>query len=162
MPSGKCLTFDYAREQESGMVQDKPSTVSKEKEKDITLFGGGFLERATKRLEDEKAIAKVTGARTGGSSSYRKRQQDPNDLRLSLEKGAPANYGGRKYQHHQPYPQQHPNRKFPGKEVEQVAQQTDTLCMLGKCFLKNFITPILCTHLPVWDSSRTVSRPGRQ
>jgi len=24
VPSGKCLTFDYPREEESGMVQDKP------------------------------------------------------------------------------------------------------------------------------------------
>ena len=32
----------------------------KEKEKDITLFGGGFLEQVTKRQEDEKVTSQFT------------------------------------------------------------------------------------------------------
>ena len=58
-----------------------------------------------KRLEDEKALVKVTGARPGGNQP-KKRLQDPNDLRHFLEKGAPAKYDGRKSQRHQPYTQQ--------------------------------------------------------
>jgi len=34
-----------------------------------------------------------------------------------------------------------------GKEVKQVAQQINTVCMLDQCFLKNIIIPISCTHL---------------
>jgi len=50
-----------------------PSTVYRpEKEKDATLFGGGFLERATKSMKDEKFIAKVTGAKSRGSTIYKK------------------------------------------------------------------------------------------
>jgi len=43
-----------------------PSTVgilkedSEDSKKESTLFGSGFLKRAAKRLEDEKAIVKVT------------------------------------------------------------------------------------------------------
>lgn len=50
-----------------------PLTVSllqedaEEKKKESTLFGGGFLERAAKRLEEEKALVKVTGAKPGGN-----------------------------------------------------------------------------------------------
>ena len=64
-----------------------PSTISlireqtEDKKEDATLFGGGFLERATKKLEDEKALAKVMGARPGRSATYKKQPQDPNDLK---------------------------------------------------------------------------------
>ena len=73
--------------------------------KETTLFVGGFLERAAKRLEDEKALAKVTGARHGGVPPPKRQRpgQDPNDLRRFLEKGAPAKYGGRNPQCQQPY-----------------------------------------------------------
>lgn len=33
--------------------------------KETTLFEGGFLEQAAKRLEEEKVVTKVTGARQG-------------------------------------------------------------------------------------------------
>ena len=39
--------------------------VDTESEKETTLFGGGLLDRAAKRLVEEKVIAKVTGARHG-------------------------------------------------------------------------------------------------
>ena len=59
--------------------------------KETKLFGTGFLERAAKRLEDEKALAKVTGARQGPPPAKRHKQdRDPNDLRRFLESGAPA------------------------------------------------------------------------
>ena len=88
-----------------------PSTVSllqedaEENKKKSTLFGGGFLDRAAKRLEEEKALVKVTGAKPGGNPPP-KHQWDPNDLRHFLERGAPARYSSRTPQRHQPYNRQ--------------------------------------------------------
>ena len=87
-----------------------PDEEEGDKKKGTTLFGSGFLERASKRMEEEKALAKVTGSRP----PRRKRQrttQDPNDLRRFLERGAPARYGGRKPQRQQPYSQRPPQHK---------------------------------------------------
>lgn len=36
---------------------------TKDKAKETTLSGGGFLERTTKRIEEQKALAKVAGTR---------------------------------------------------------------------------------------------------
>lgn len=77
-----------------------------DKGKEPTLFRGGFLEKATKRMEEEKALAKVSGGRHSGGAPPAKRRrpdQDPNDLRRFLEKGAPAKYGGRNQRRQQPY-----------------------------------------------------------
>ena len=52
------------------------------KGKENKLFGTGFLERAAKRLEDEKALPKVTVARQGPPpAKCHKQDQDPNDFR---------------------------------------------------------------------------------
>jgi len=56
------------------------------------LFGPGFLEKASKRLESEKAIEKVS---EGGPSRKRKPENDGGDLRRFLSRGAPAKHGGR-------------------------------------------------------------------
>ena len=53
------------------MASGYPATVNSltddaEGGKYITLFGGDFLERTTKRLEAGKNLAKVTGTRHGG------------------------------------------------------------------------------------------------
>ena len=100
-----------------------PSTLSllqedTEEDKENTLFGSSFLERAAKRMEEEKALAKVTGTRPGGNPQ--KSQGDPNDLRHFLERGTPARYGGRNSQRHQPYPKAQPppkTSKGKGKKV---------------------------------------------
>ena len=82
-----------------------PSTVNllqedvEESEKESTLFEGGFLQRAVKRLEEKKSLAKMTGARSGRNPSP-KCQWNPNDLRCFLEKGASARYEGRNPQYH--------------------------------------------------------------
>ena len=97
-----------------GLLQED----TEEDKEENTLFGSGFLERAAKRMEEEKALAKVTGTRPGGNTQ--KRQGDPNDLRRSLERGAPARYGGRNSQRHQPYPRTQPppkTSKGKGKKV---------------------------------------------
>ena len=35
--------------------------------KEATLFAGGFMEKATKRMEKEKTLPKVTGSRGSGA-----------------------------------------------------------------------------------------------
>ena len=51
---------------------------TEENKMENTLFDNSFVEGAAKRLEEEKALAKVTGARLGGNSPS-KYQQYPND-----------------------------------------------------------------------------------
>ena len=85
--------------------------VNQEKLKETTLFGGGFLERATKRIEQQKALAKVAGASNGLPRPHKHQlNRDPHDLRHFLEKGAPAKYGGRNIKCQQPYPPKHQRR----------------------------------------------------
>ena len=51
-----------------------PSTVDllpEDVEKETTLFDGGFLERASKRMEDERTLAKVTGSKPPPQKRHR-------------------------------------------------------------------------------------------
>ena len=80
-------------------------------QKGTTLFGGGFLEKATKRVEEDKALAKVTGGpKDTPSAKRRKYSQDPRDLRRFLDKGTPAWYSGGKQQRQQLYNRYHNSR----------------------------------------------------
>ena len=95
--------------------------VNQEKLKETTLFGGGFLERVTKRIEEQKALAKVAGAGNGPPCKHQQ-NWDPHDLCCFLEKGAPAKYSGRNIKRQQPYPPKHQRRdqrrgKFPNKQL---------------------------------------------
>lgn len=63
------------------------------------MFGDGFFKRVAKRLEEEKVLVKVTGARPRGNPPPNC-QPKHNDL---IEKCAPARYSSRYPQHHQPY-----------------------------------------------------------
>ena len=64
------------------------------------LFGP---EKASKKLEADKTLSKVSD-KPGGPSRKRSRyENDRSDLRSFLAKGTPARYGGRKPQRHQPY-----------------------------------------------------------
>ena len=92
---------------------------NQEKVKETTLFGGGFIEKATKRIEEQKALAKVVGTRN--VPPYKRQQsRDPNDLHRFLQKGAPAKCGGRNNKRPQPYPPKFQKRdqrkgRFPPK-----------------------------------------------
>jgi len=94
-------------------VEDKEG-----KGKEATLFQGGFLEKAMKRMEQEKALAKVVGERHGKQPANKchRSDRDPDDLRRFLEKGAPAKYGSRNrmrpkpYQRPKPYYRSKPNK----------------------------------------------------
>jgi len=77
------------------LPEDKDENLDKAKE--TTLFGGCFLERATKRIEEQKALAKVAGAGNGPPHKCQQ-TQDLHDLHRFLEKGAPARYGGKELQ----------------------------------------------------------------
>ena len=62
----------------------------------MTLFGGGFLERAVKRIEKTKEL-EVTGSKQSGGPSQKMQKyqdKDPNNLRPFLERGAPTRYSG--------------------------------------------------------------------
>ena len=71
--------------------------------RETNLFGPGFLEKASKKLELDKTIAKVS--QPGGFQSAKRARfsKDASDLRSFLSKGAPARYGGGRPQRHQPY-----------------------------------------------------------
>ena len=95
---------------------------SQDKVKETTLFGGGFLERAPKRIEEQKALAKVAGAGNGPPHKHQQ-SRDPHDLRCFLEKGAPAKYGSRNIKCQQPYPPKFQRRDqkrgtFPPKHLQ--------------------------------------------
>ena len=71
-------------------------------ERGTDLFGPGFLEKASKRLEVEKTLAKVT--KQAPQSSKRGRfENDNSDLRSFLSKGASVQYGNAKNRPTQPY-----------------------------------------------------------
>jgi len=83
------------------------------------LFGPGFLEKASKRLELDKAFAKVTAPPL--NPKKRNRSEEHEDLRCFLSRGAPSQYGSRgqkrpqkKLYHNQPskfpQPARHSNK----------------------------------------------------
>lgn len=80
------------------------------------LFGSGFLEMASKRLEVDRTMSKVSLPQPSNPSSKRYRySRNSSDLRSFLSKGAPAQHGGRKFQRHQPYssfPKSFQSRKY--------------------------------------------------
>ena len=72
--------------------------------RESNLFGPGFLEKASKRLEAEKTLSKVSNQGRGGGPPPPKKprfENDRNDLRSFLSRGAPARFGGRKVQRQQ-------------------------------------------------------------
>ena len=85
------------------------------------LFGPGFLEKASKKVEADKALAKVV--QDGSNTWKRSFEDDPKDLRRFLSKGAPAQYGSKgKQRQFKPY---NPNTKkyYQQKKPKQVHHQ---------------------------------------
>jgi len=75
------------------------------------------MEKANKRLEDEKTLSKVAGLQKETPAAKRQRfSNDSTDLHSFLDKGAPAQYSGRRNQRQQLYTQnrqgQQSNRQF--------------------------------------------------
>jgi len=98
----------------------KPLAEEKYEKREGKLFGPTFVEKASKKLEADKALAKVSyKPQSAQSSSSRKRsyEEDPSDLRRFLSKGAPAQYGGKGKQRLQkPYSQSKKQyQKFPNQ-----------------------------------------------
>jgi len=60
-----------------------PDDQEESKEKEVTLFGGGFLEKATKRIEKAKELEKVTGSKRGGAPPQKRKYQDKDPQRLT-------------------------------------------------------------------------------
>ena len=68
------------------------------------MFGPGFMEKASKRIETDKTIAKVANASKGPPPVKKKRfSSDKSDLRHFLDRGASVKYGSKKERRHQPY-----------------------------------------------------------
>ena len=61
------------------------------------LFGLGFSEKASKKLETDKALAKVTAP--PHKSRKRSHPDDPSDLHFFLSKSTPNKYGSKGSQH---------------------------------------------------------------
>lgn len=90
--------------------------------KGVTSFGDGFMEKATKHIEEEKALSKVTSKEV--PAAKRCYNQDPNNLCRFLEKGTPAWYSGRKHQHQHLYSQHHNSKQ--GQDPKQQARSFKT------------------------------------
>jgi hypothetical protein len=71
-------------------------------ERGTDLFGPGFLEKASKRLEVEKTLSKVTKPPIQNTKRGRY-ENDKSDLRSFLSKGASVQYGNAKNRSPQPY-----------------------------------------------------------
>ena len=73
--------------------------------RETNLFGPGFLEKASKQLAAEKILNKVSLQGREGAPPPKKAHydNDKNDLRSILAKGASARYGSRRNQRQQPY-----------------------------------------------------------
>ena len=89
--------------------------------RDGNLFGPGFLEKASKRLERDKTIAKVSQPANPPSAKRARYSRDGSDLRSFLAKGATARYGGGRSQRPQPY---QPPRKFQSRRYFQHSRAT--------------------------------------
>ena len=51
------------------------------KGKGTTLFDGGFIEKATKRIKDEKPCPRLLAQKDNPPAKHRRYSQDPTDLR---------------------------------------------------------------------------------
>ena len=72
--------------------------------RETNLFGPGFMEKASKRIEADKTIAKVVNASKGPPpAKKRKFSSDKSDFRHFFDRGASARYGSKKEKRHQPY-----------------------------------------------------------
>jgi len=88
----------------------KPLALEDYKDRKDKLFGPGFLEKASKKLETDKALAKVAAPPL--NPKKRARPDEQPDLRSFLSKGAPSKYGGRGFQRQtKPYNKQYPNSR---------------------------------------------------
>ena len=65
-------------------------------ERESNLFGPGFLEKASNRLEVEKTLDKVANQGKAGPQKRPRYDRDKSDLRSFLAKGASAQCGGSK------------------------------------------------------------------
>lgn len=76
--------------------------VEEYEKREANLFRPGFLEKASKRLESDKTLAKVAvRARIHKGPPCKKSQYDSDAT--DIRKGASARYGGKKIQLPQPY-----------------------------------------------------------
>ena len=85
------------------------------------------MEKANKRLEEEKTLTKVAGLQRESPATKQLRfSHDSTDLCSFLDKGTPAQYSGRRTQRQQLYTQnrqgQQPNRQIQQQPKRKVSQ----------------------------------------
>lgn len=122
--AGKCLPPHFSGETQGSMVKNLKSLAEEEYPKrDANLFGPDFLEKATKRIEVDKTMSKVSQqpAPPGNPNKLFKYSNDRADLRSFLSKGAPAQCGSRKPWRQSPLNQ----RKFQSRNYYQRQQKGD-------------------------------------
>ena len=86
-----------------------------------SLFGPGFLYKASKKLEVDKTIRKVS--QSGPPPKKARYSKHTSDLRHFLDKGATARYGSGRSQRHQPY---QPPKRFQSKRYFQQSKTTQS------------------------------------
>ena len=132
-----------------------------EEEKEVTLFGGGFLERATKRIEKAKELQKVKGSsrRSGAPPQKCKYQdRDPNDLHHFFGERCPVKVRQREPSTPKAIPPS-TSQAIPTacKEVPEDRSQEDKQPVTERqtshahmILINNFLSPIPCvSHLPM-------------
>ena len=107
------------------------SLATEEYEKrETNLFGPGFLEKASKRIEVDKTMDKVptSNNKAGPSNKKASYENDKSDLRSFLSKDTTAKYGSRKNQRHQSYNSYNrfQSRKYYQKQPKHSQEQSKT------------------------------------
>jgi len=122
--AGQYFQLHFPGEEESGLGQDQPYKLkSLATEREANLFGPGFPEKASKKLELNKTIAKASQS-SGSQAAKRARfSKDSSDLRSFLAKGASTWYGGGKFQCQQPYQAPH---RFQSKRYFQQSRTSSS------------------------------------
>jgi len=107
-------------------LKDIPVEEDEEASKGTPLFGGGFMEKANKRLEEEKTLSKVAGLQRETPAAKRQRfSHDSTDLRSFLDKGVPAQYSGRRTQRQQLYTQNRQGQQQ-NRQIQQYPKRKTT------------------------------------
>ena len=88
-----------------GKINPKLKSLAEEdySTRESALFGPGFLEMASKRIELDKTMSKVAAQPAPPPAKRQKFSEDRSDLRSFLARGPSAQYGSRRVRSYQPY-----------------------------------------------------------
>ena len=129
-PTGECFQLNHSKERRqiswshlNPLIRDFYLEEEDKRKKGTALFGGEFLEKATKKVEEDKALTKVMGAqKTPHQPNNVNILKTPETFAIFLDKGVPARYIVKKQQRQQLYNRYHNSRKSQNPKYPQ--QQT--------------------------------------